>query len=174
MFKKIIFIVLGIIVAVIVGFIVMGVVKPTYEGTVTVTVNAPVSKTFAVFNDTANLRKWMNNFKSIKNISGEENEVGSKWELRYDENGRDLVITETVTAFEQDKLFGFDMEDEFAKFHIDIRFEESNGKTVIWQTSTGAGKGMAAKSMIAIMSGGIEKQQQEMYDKLKTLVENSN
>jgi len=173
MFKKIIFILLGIIAAAIIGFIVIGFVKPTYEGTVTVTVNAPVSKTFAVFNDTTNMSKWMNTFKSIKNISGEKNEVGSKWELRYDENGRELVINETVTAFEQDKLFAFDMEDEFAKFHVEIRFEEVNGQTIIWQTSTGAGKGMAAKSMIAIMSGGIQKQQQEMYEKLKTLVENS-
>lgn len=173
MFKKIIFILLGVIAALIIGFVAIGYVKPEYRGSVSVTVNAPVSKTFAVFNDTANMHKWMNNFKSINNISGAKNEVGSKWAITYNENGRDLVITETITAYEPEKLFAFDMEDEFAKFQIEIHFEEVNGQTVIKQTSKGAGKNIPARSMIALVSGSIEKQQQEMYNKLKTLVESS-
>ena len=99
MFKKIIFILLGIILALIIGFIAIGFIKPTYEGGVSVTVNAPVSTTFEYFNNPDNMAKWMDNFKSIENISGEKNQVGSKWKLVYDENGKDLVMTETVTAF---------------------------------------------------------------------------
>jgi len=89
------------------------------------------------------------------------------------ENGREFAMTETITAFEQDKLFAFDMEDEFADFHVEIRFEEVNGQTIISQTSDGKGKGMAARSLIAIMTGQIEKQQIGMYNKLKTLIENT-
>jgi uncharacterized membrane protein len=171
MFKKILFILLGIITTLIIGFIAIGFIKPVCKTQTSVTVNAPASKTFAIFNDTANMRVWMDNYKSIKHISGEKNEVGSKWELRFDENGRDMVIMETITAFEQDKLFAFEFEDEFAKFNVEIHFDEANGQTVISQTSTGEGKGMAARSMIAIMSGAIEKQQTGMYNKLKALVE---
>ncbi|MCG3166178.1 MAG: hypothetical protein POELPBGB_01954 [Bacteroidia bacterium] len=173
MLKKIIFILLGIIGALILGFIAIGFIKPTYNGGVTVTVNAPVSTTFAVFNDTANMRKWMDNFKRIENISGAENEVGSKWKLVYDENGRDLVMTETITAFEQDKLFAFNMEDEYFKMDIEIRFEEKDGKTIITQTDKGEGKNLPARSMVAIMGslGLMQKQQQGMYNKLKDLVE---
>lgn len=175
MLKKIIFILLGIIGTFIISFIAIGLIKPTYEGGITVTVNAPVSTTFAVFNDTANMRKWMDNFKRIENISGNQNQVGSKWKLVYDENGRDLVMTETVTAFEQDKLFAFDMEDEYYKMHIEIRFEEKDGKTIITQVDKGEGKNIPARSFVAIMGslGLMQKQQQGMYNKLKTLIENT-
>src|SRR3990172_2447569 len=170
MFKKILFILLGIIVALLAVFLVIGLVSPTYNDTVSVTVNAPASKTFAVFNNPENMGKWMGSFKSIRNISGAENEPGSKWELIFDENGSDLVMIETVTAFEQDKLFAFEIDDSFAKFNISIRFEENNGQTTITETTQGEGKSLPAKSMIAIVKGRIKKQKQEMYDKLKTLV----
>jgi uncharacterized membrane protein len=173
MFKKIIFVLLGIIGALIIGFIAIGFIKPTYEGGVTVTVNAPVSTTFEYFNNTDNMPKWMDNFKSIENISGEKNQVGSKWKLVYDENGKDLVMTETVTAFEQDKLFAFIMEDEYFKMEIEIRFEENDGKTIITQIDKGEGKNLPARSMVAIMGslGLMQKQQQGMYNKLKDQVE---
>lgn len=173
MLKKILFTLLGIIGALIIGFIAIGLIKPTYEGGITVTVNAPVATTFAVFNDTASMRKWMDNFKRIENISGDQNQVGSKWKLVYDENGRDLVMTETITAFEQDKLFAFDMEDEYYKMHIEIRFEEKDGKTIITQVDKGEGKNIPARSMVAIMGslGLMQKQQQGMYNKLKDLIE---
>lgn len=173
MFKKIIFIVLGVIGALIIGFIVIGFVKPDCHTACSVTVNAPASTAFAVFNDTANMHIWMDNYKRMEHISGEKNQVGSKSKLVIDENGRELAMTETITAFEQDKLFAFDMEDEFADFHVEVRFEEVNGQTIISQTSDGKGKGMAARSLIAIMSGQIEKQQLGMYNKLKTLIENT-
>ncbi len=171
MFKKIIFILLGIIATLIIGFIVIGLVKPTCHTACSVTVNAPASKTFEVFNNPENMGKWMDNFISIENISGEKNQIGSKWKMVFNENGRELVITETITAFEQDKLFAFEFEDEFAKFLIQIHFDEVNGQTTISQTSDGEGKGMAAKSMIALMRGVMEKQQIGMYNKLKELVE---
>lgn len=173
MFKKIIFILLGIIVAIIVGFLAMGFLNPTHENSVSVTVNAPVSKSYSVFRNPDNMGKWMDNFKSFKNVSGGDNEVGSKWEIVFDENGRDLVMVETVTAIEHDKLFAFDVEDSFAKFHIEIKFEEVNGQTVITQNTTGAGESIAAKSMMAIMKGQINKQNEKMYNRLKTLIENS-
>jgi uncharacterized membrane protein len=173
MLKKIIFILLGIIGTLIIGFVAIGFIKPIYEGGVNVTVNAPVSTTFAYFNNTDNMAKWMDNFKGIENISGEKNQIGSKWKLVYDENGKDLVMTETVTAFEQDKLFAFDMEDEYFKMHIEIRFEEKDGKTIITQIDKGEGKNLPARSMVAIMGtlGLMQKQQQGMYNKLKDLVE---
>ncbi len=173
MLKKILIGIAAVIAVLIIGFILAGVIKPVYNGNLSVTVNAPASKTFEVFNNPDNMGKWMNHFKSIKNISGGKNEVGSKWQITFDENGRDLVMNETVTAFEQDKHFAFDMEDEFASFHIDITFDEINGQTVISQTSTGAGKGIMSRSMIALMSSAIAKQQVEMYNRLKALVENS-
>ena len=173
MFKKILFILLGAVVAAIAGFFIIGLVKPKYEGTVSIVVNAPASKTFAVFNDTANMRKWQPTFIKMENISGAANEPGSKWRLFYDEHGRELVMTETVTAFEQDKLFAFTLEDEFANFQIEIRFEENNGQTTITQTDRGEGNSLSAKSMIALMGGSIRKHQLEMYTRLKELVEKS-
>jgi uncharacterized membrane protein len=171
MFKKILFISLGVIVALIAGFIIIGFVKPTCHTANSVTVNAPASHAFAVFNDTANMRFWMDNFKRVENISGENDRVGSKWKLVFDEHGSDLVMVETITAYEEGKLFAFELDDEFANFQIVVRFDEVNGQTIISQTSDGEGKNMAARSMIALMRGMMEKQQIEMYNRLKELIE---
>ena len=67
--------------------------KAKFEGIVDADRNA----VWDAFDNPDNISKWQTTLKSITHKSGTPGEVGAITELVYDENGRKLVITETIT-----------------------------------------------------------------------------
>lgn len=86
-------------------------------------VELPVEDCWTVFHDTAVLVEWVPNLKSIRHFSGEPHTIGSVSELTYEENGREVVMLETTTAYEKNKTFGFSSEfDEYMRINSNIEF----------------------------------------------------
>lgn len=168
-FLKYFFIVLIILVVV---FFLLGVFKPEQEYTFSINVNSPVDKTFAVFNDTTRMREWMPNFQKIENISGSANQTGSKWRIVFHDHGKEIEMTETVTAFENNKLFAFDIENDFIVSHNDIHFDESANQTQITVHAKYKGGNMFSRSLFVLMNSSVKKMQAENFLMLKKIVEN--
>ncbi|MDX1685024.1 MAG: SRPBCC family protein [Saprospiraceae bacterium] len=171
MIRKILYWVLGIIGALAAIIIVIGLLNPTYEDQVSVSIDAPVEKAFAIFQDSQYMRDWIPGYKSSEIIDGEELRVGSKYKLTFEEGSREFTMVETITDYIPDEKFGFDLDDDYGKFHVDVTFEEKDGKTKVTETMTGASKGIIGKAMMALMKGSIKNQKQEMYNDLASLVE---
>jgi len=75
--------------------------------TVDVVINAPLALVWRVFDDPDNMPKWQPTLKSFEHKSGTPGQPGAVSELTYDENGREFVMTETITERrEQDFLAG--------------------------------------------------------------------
>lgn len=161
----------GILAAIVVIFFLIGVFVPTFTYVSRIEVNAPVEHAWAVFNDESRVGEWMTGFKSIETISGNPNEVGSKFRLVFEEDGKEIVMTETMTAFEPHERFAFDLVNEVMNVNVDIRFASSGGKTEITATSLVDGNNIFWKSLLPLFKSGFEDRSQEMYDKLKTLIE---
>lgn len=60
-------------------------------------IDAPRAAVWAAFDDTGRRPRWQPTLRSITQKSGEPGEVGSVAECVYDEDGRTIRITETVT-----------------------------------------------------------------------------
>src|SRR5436853_7852331 len=103
---------IGVIV-VLLSFFTLGLLHPTQEYNFSVNVNAPAEKTFAVFNDTSRIREWMPNFRAIENISGNAGQVGSKWKMIFFDHDKEIVMTETVTAFSLNQRFSSNLSNDF-------------------------------------------------------------
>ena len=88
-------------------------------------------------------------FESLELICGNENEVGAKYKLIVDENGRQLEFIETVTAYEFQKRVVFNLKDDFADFNLDISFKEQNGKTILTEVNR-AGDGLPFWSKVMV------------------------
>jgi hypothetical protein len=62
-----------------------------------VIVNADRNTVWDAFDNPDNIPKWQPTLKSFPHKSGTPGEVGAITELVYDENGRELVMSETIT-----------------------------------------------------------------------------
>lgn len=73
-----------------------------------VTIDADRSTVWREFDNPDNLSKWQPTLKSFTHKSGTPGEPGAVSEVVYDENGRDVVMTETMTEKrEPDFMAGF-------------------------------------------------------------------
>jgi len=153
------------------SFICVGFINPTITYETTVLVNKPVSHSFAVFNNPFNRKKWMPGFKSITTMSGLPNQVGSTYELIFEEGGEEIILTEEVTEFERNKLFAFNMSNEVFNSKIKITFEEEDGKTRITSTSVVTGSNMMFRSMFPFMKSVMEEKDKEMFTSLRDFIE---
>ncbi len=63
-----------------------------------VVIGADRATVWRLFDDADNLAKWQPTLKSIVHRSGTPGQPDAVAELTYDEGGRDVVITETITA----------------------------------------------------------------------------
>ena len=161
---------IGILIA-ISSFFIMGLLHPDGEYTITIVVNAPVEKTFSVFNDTTRMREWMQGMVSMENISGGANEVGSKWKTTFRDHERDIVMTETVTGFKANELFAFNLSNDVMNSDNEIRFAAVGNTTEIKAHTKYRGGNLFWRSMFVFFEGSMKQQQQEMYELLKAVVE---
>ena len=155
------------------SFFILGLIHPTGEYTNTTIVNAPLEKTFDIFNDTTRMREWMPGMVSMENISGGANEVGSKWKTTFRDGERDIVMTETVTAFKTNELFAFNLSNEVMNSDNEIRFTAKGNTTEIKAHCKYKGSNMFWRSMFVFFEGSMQQQQQEMYALLKKVIEES-
>lgn len=163
-----------VIVLLVVIFFSLGLIFRSHEYTISTTVNAPVEKTFAVFNDTTKLKEWLPGFKSMELIKGNMNEAGSKWKVVFEENGSEISMNETIVAFKENELVSFNIANDFIKSKNEVRFIPKGNRTEIIARVNYRGTHIFQKSVLALFSGFVKKQQEESYNLLKQVVEKTN
>lgn len=161
----------GIVVLLIVIFILIGVFVPSFTYVSQINVNAPAEHAWAVFTDDSRMSEWMEGFKSMENISGNEFEVGSKWKLVIEQGGEEMEMVETVTGFKENELFAFRLENDVMFVDVDITFDEQDGKTEIKAANLVEGRNILWKSLFAMMKSTMASSSQGMYDNLAKMIE---
>jgi len=94
--KYILFLIAGLIII----FLAMGLLKPEVNYGCEITVNKPLEEAWYVTQDPSKFPQWLEGFKSMELISGEEGQVGSKYKVivQPGEGQPDFEMIETVVA----------------------------------------------------------------------------
>ena len=153
------------------AFISVGFISPTVTYETSILVNKPVGHSFSVFNNPFNTKKWLPGFVRMSVLSGMPNEIGSEYELVFEENGEEFVLHEVMTGFEINKLFAFDMSNEFLTSKVRITFEDEGGKTRIISTTETKAKNFVFRSLFPFMKSEFQSRNDETYANLKRLIE---
>jgi len=95
-----------------------------------VLIDADRATVWRLFDDADNMRKWQPTLKSFTHKSGIPGQPDSIAELVYDENGRDVVMIETITARREPVFLGGTYESKWGSVVVFNNFEETDdGKT---------------------------------------------
>ncbi len=152
-------------------FLALGFIYPKPEHQTRVEINRSREVSWNYFTDESKMVEWMKGFKKIETISGKRNEIGSKYRMTFQEDGREIVMTETVKEFKPQERFDFLLENEVISDDVTITFSEENGKTIITQTDRITGGNMFWRSLFAVIQSNLKANAQEMLEKLKTNIE---
>ncbi len=134
-------------------------------------IDAPRDKVVALFDDPDNLSKWQPGFVSMKIISGNLGEVGSKSELKYKMGKRDIEMVETITAYNLPEVFSATYEAKNVWNLVENRFSElEDGKTLYTTNNEFKMKGMM-KLMAWMMPGAFKKQSAKYLTYFKEFAE---
>lgn len=155
------------------SFFAVGIFNPTVSYESTVLVNKPIRHSFNTYSNPFYLDKWLPGFKSVRPISGLPFRVGSINELVFVENGEDIIMTQEVTGFEVNRLFSFKLSNEVLVTHVEITFEEADGKSRITSVSEIRGNNLIFRSLFPFMKAEFKERDQKAYDNLKDLIEGS-
>ena len=98
-------------------------------------------------------------------------QVGSKWELVFEEGGEEIVVIEEMTGFERNKLFAFNLSGDVLDSKVKITFEEVDGQTKITATTVATGNNFILRSLFPLMKSTFQEREMEAYTKLKELIE---
>jgi len=136
-----------------------------------VVVNKPANESWAVMSDEANLPKWLKGFKKTELIKGTANTVGAVSKVFVEENGREMIMEETITAIKPNEHLAMTFTMDFMDMQYEIFFKENDGKTTINSKSTVSGNGILYKSMVSFMQGSMKEQEEENLKSLKKIIE---
>ncbi|MCH7675873.1 SRPBCC family protein [candidate division KSB1 bacterium] len=132
-----------------------------------------MEKAWTIFTDESRMGDWLMVFESMETISGNPGEVGSKYRMIFVENGDEMVIMEEVTAFQENKLFGFTLDADPLISDVKVKFTGDESKTEITATIHVEGKNLLWKSTLRLMKSMIANRGQRQYDKLKEIIESA-
>jgi len=167
--RKLIFVSLGFFAIFAIILTITG--KNMHQFELSVTVNKSVDRVFTEFMNAEQASKWIKGFKSFEQISGKPGEVGAKFKMNFDENGKTIEFIETVTEIESNKKFSFEMSHEMMISSSNVSFENLGADTKIISKIVIRPQGFTWKILMPFMISHIKKRQQEDLIRFKKVVE---
>ena len=164
---------LGILLLLVILFFAIGMITPSVSYESEVTVNKTAAEAWATMSDESKMSQWITGFKRTEHVSGTPNTIGAVSKVFVEENGEEMEMEETIIDFKKNELLAMKFTMDFMDMNYEITFDDANGGTKIKSKSKTVGNGMFAKSLIALMSGSMKKQEDVNMNKLKQLIENN-
>ncbi len=155
------------------AFIAYGYFSPAIDHTAKEEVNAPLDKCWGFFKKVHRMDEWISGFKKIEIIEGFPNRPGSKFRVILEKDGEEISLVQTVIAYEEGKVFSFNMENDQVFGHTEISFEHEDGKTYIDYRQILKGTNALYNAVINIQEGQFVDQQNKDLHKLRLLIESS-
>ncbi len=164
------------IIGLVVIFFAIGLIKSSVNYGHEITVNKPIKEAWAVTQDQSKYAQWLEGFKSMELISGEEGVVGSKYKVIVNpgEGQADFEMIETLVDIKEFDYVKMDFDSEAMEFKQTISFKENDGKTTVKTDSKVIGKGIMSRSIFAIMEtlgGAFTAQETKNIEALKKVIE---
>ena len=95
--------------------------------------------------------------------------AGTGW--FFVERGEEMVMTEEVTAFKENELFAFKLENDVMFVDAQVTFAETDGQTGITATHVVRGRNAFWRSLLPLFKSSIERRGEENFAKLKAVIE---
>lgn len=136
-----------------------------------IVIDASRAIVWRLFDDPDRLMQWQPALKSFTHKSGKPGQPDAISELVYDENGRDVIMTETITARREPDFLGGTYESKWGTVIIFNRFEATEDGKTRWIVNTNYSFRGFMKIMALFMRKSIIRRTETDLNRFKLLVE---
>ncbi len=162
---------LGIIALLAIIFFILGLVKSEVSYNNDILVDKSLAESWAVSQDDTKLKDWLEGFQKAEHISGTPGTVGAVSDIYFLNEGQEMVIRETITEIVPNESISMTFTSDFMNMDYKLSMTAVDNKTKISSRTTCTGNGAISKSMIAMMGGAMESQEETNLNKLKQTIE---
>lgn len=134
-------------------------------------IDADVATVWRMFDDPDNMAKWQPALRSFTHKSGVPGQPDAVSELVYDENGKDVMMTETITARREKSFLGATYESDWGKVVVFNHFEETDEGRTRWTSNLNYSFKGFMKIMALFMHNSIRGRSDRDMNRFKLLVE---
>lgn len=134
-------------------------------------INAPRDRVWSIFDDPNCISKWQPNLIALVHESGEPGQPGAVSTLTYDENGRQVVLTETIAERRPPDLFAGTYASRHGVTTVVNRFEMIDAQTTRWTVWSKYRFRGTMKLMALFMAGSIRRRTCADLERFKRLAE---
>jgi len=153
------------------AFFAIGLFIPSFEYEHRLEVNAPVTHCWTVFTNLSNMEKWVVDLKSMEKLSGDDTELGSRYKLVLEQDGREIEVLEEITAIKENELIAFAFEADQMFSTIEVHFSQIENGTEIVATKMVDGNNLFWNSLLWLSKPKMMKYGNKIYGNLKQLIE---
>lgn len=97
-----------------------------------VVINKDREEVWKIFDNPDNLKKWQPTLKSFEPQSGQPGQVGATSKLIYEENGREIVLTETIKSRDYPQEFSGSYSSSHATNNLTNKFLTLDDGAMKW------------------------------------------
>lgn len=164
-----------LIVGLIILALTLGLVKKSVSYGHEISVDKPVAEAWEVMKDESKFSQWLEGYKSIELLSGEQDAIGSTYKVIVNpgDGQPDFEMIQTLVAMKEHEMVELHYSSEMMDFEQITSFSENGGKTSVKTASEVKGKGLIMRSMFAMMemlTGSFTKQEAKNVEALKKLI----
>ncbi len=163
--------VLGILLIIVLGFFAIGLISPEIEYECEVAVKKPLDEAWAVSQDENKMSDWLIGFQKIEPISGTPGTVGAVSDIYFVNEGKEMVIRETINDIVEDESISMTFESDFMDMNYTLNMSQEGEQTKIRSFTIAKGNGAFSKSLMALMAGSVKAQEEYNLSNLKKVIE---
>lgn len=139
-----------------------------------VQVNAPVERVFAIFSDVQKSEEWVKGITKLEMLSDVTSGVGTRWRETRIMFGKEATEEMEISAYEPNKSYEVTAENMGMNYHTLFTFTPSGDGTRVEMVFTGTPTTLTARLMGLLMVffvGATRKALQEDMEQLKAVAE---
>ena len=137
----------------------------------TIDIDADRDAVWAALDNTENFGRWQQNFSAYRHCSGTPGHPGAVAELVFDEGGRQVVLTETITERRQPDFFAATYEADHGTTLIVNHFDAIDDHHTRWTSWCSFSFRGWMKWLALFMVGKIRKRTEGDLQRFKLMVE---
>ncbi len=134
-------------------------------------INRSREEVWRVFDNPDNMKKWQPTLKKFEPQSGTPGQVGAVSKLSYEENGREIVLIETITSRNEPEEFSGTYQNPMALNAIKNRFVKLDENRTKWIIECEFIFSGFWKLLSPLMKGMIKKRTEKDINQFKKLAE---
>lgn len=136
-----------------------------------VTIDADIDTVWAAFDNPDNMNRWQTNFDAYTHVSGEPGQPGSIAELSFNENGKIVVLTETITERRGKSFLAGTYKSTHGTTIIVNQFEAINASKTRWTSWCSFSFKGLMRVMSLFIGGAIRKRTEANMQRFKLMIE---